>query len=283
MGVAKRMIPIVVLVFSQYSCVKEKYVFKSNDFYSVKIAERGDEYGSLPNGEDDSLYTIRFASGFKGKVVEFEDYLIITPTDQLPKSDSISDTFEVPKNPAVMMLRVSKIEPLRSKMFSPNIFSETKGRKYFTYFESKPVLQTLSIPIKIRSKLTDSALKDSFPQDVSTGFNLGLAGGWKFSVNFYNPSKDIFGNKGLKLSLTPGIFYGMGATKVSKSNTRKPIYQFDRNALTHSFGGFFMFGFNNINLGYATGWDYPTKDGSKSWLYRGKRWHGVAIGFDLIK
>lgn len=50
-----------------------------------------------------------------------------------------------------------------------------------------------------------------------------------------------------------------------------------------SMGGFVMFGFDRINLGYTFGWDYATGSGRKQWLYQGQIWHGIVLALDLIK
>jgi hypothetical protein len=93
----------------------------------------------------------------------------------------------------------------------------------------------------------------------------------------------VFGLKVTTVSLTPGVFYGLSATSLTKANTRNPVIDIERSALSHTFGGFAMLGFNNINIGYSIGWDFVTGPNKSAWLYQGKVWHGVAIALDLIK
>jgi hypothetical protein len=50
-----------------------------------------------------------------------------------------------------------------------------------------------------------------------------------------------------------------------------------------SIGEAIVFGFNNINLGYAFGWDNATGPSASSWIYKGKMWHGIILSLDLIK
>ena len=124
---------------------------------------------------------------------------------------------------------------------------------------------------------------DSFPSQAETGFNIALAGGWKFNINSYSSKKDLFGKNIRQFSLTPGWLLGAGAADLTKDNTRNPIIDFKRKAAIISTGGFIMLGYNTINFGYSFGWDFATGEGHKGWLYQGQLWHGITIGFDIIK
>ena len=104
--------------------------------------------------------------------------------------------------------------------------------------------------------------KDSFPSVAETGFSLGFAVGYKLSWNRYSTSKNLWGNNTNKFSITPGAFLSAGATDLKKSNTRGPIIDFERKAPVVSPGVFLVFGFNNINFGYAIGADFATGKGS---------------------
>lgn len=101
--------------------------------------------------------------------------------------------------------------------------------------------------------------------------------------NVYNSKKNIFGQNTNRYSFSPGIFLGAGATDLKKSNTRNPAITFERKAAIIATGGFFMLGFNSINLGYSFGADFATGNGSKQWLYQGKMWHGIIFVIDIIK
>jgi hypothetical protein len=151
-----------------------------------------------------------------------------------------------------------------------------------TYLDSKLVLQGLSIPLKIRPRLSGDMRLDSFPQQAETGFNPSIAFGWKFNLNIFKTEKDIFGKNLRQISFTPGWFLGTGAVDLKKANTR-PMIKFERKAALISTGFFFMLGYNNINMGYSFGWDYATSTGKKDWMYQGHIWHGITIGIDIIK
>jgi len=160
--------------------------------------------------------------------------------------------------------------------------SGDKSRKLL-YRDSKPVLQALTIPIKIRPKLTNTSFNDSFPQQAESGINVDVAFGWKFNLlNVYNGKNRVFGQSTNTWSVTPGVFLGLGTTDLSATTTR-PVIEFERNAATISTGGFIMFGFNNINIGAAIGFDHATGQDNKLWVYQDKRWYGLILGLDLVK
>jgi hypothetical protein len=226
-----------------------------------------------------------------------EGYSVIEPMDDPklhPFRDSIAYVLTYKDDDPVSFH--AKVDLLKNKYFIPDVITaftkddpsvkrnpDAKKIRTITYFDSKPVLQTLSTPIKIRPKLSNPELKDSFPSQVSTGVNLGMAFGWKMSLNYYKPKPNLFGLKITTVSLTPGVFYGLGATSLTKANTRNPVIDIERSALSHTLGGFAMLGFNNINIGYSIGWDFVTGPNKSAWLYQGKVWHGIAVSLDLIK
>jgi hypothetical protein len=153
----------------------------------------------------------------------------------------------------------------------------------FKYITLQPVLQGLTTVVKVRPRLGSYAVRDSFPSQTETGFSPSLALGLKLSTNTFKTSKDIFGKNIRQISVTPGVFFGVGGVDLTKSNTRAPKIVYPRRALFLSRGGFITFGYNNINLGYAWGKDYATGEQSSGWLYKNETWHGIIFGFDIIK
>jgi len=243
--------------------------------------------GSTESRPPDTLVNFKPNKGFRGELKEGDGYITVKPkTAETLKRNRRNVSKKLlfsPDDETKRISFVSKIDELKEKYFIPDVMIDSFPVKTIRYFDTKPVLQTLTTPIKIRPKLTTPALKDSFPSQVSTGINLGIAFGWKFTLNYYQPKPNIFGQKGNKISFAPGIFYGIGSENLAKSNTRDPIITFERSALTHSIGGFGMLGFNSINIGYSFGWDFATGPGKSSWLYQGEMWHGIAFSIDLIK
>lgn len=265
----------VLAICSLSSCISEKYIYNSNTLYETQSLPANPD-GGQPKPETHNLLTHKLSKGFKAVVTDNGNYLTIKPLEK-----QAFTTTTTPLTTSPVTWRAENI----GKYYFPELdFDKTaKVPSKFKYFDTKPVLQALTIPLKIRPKLNSEALRDSFPSQAETGFNVGVAFGWKFTHNIYNSKKNIFGQNTNRYSFSPGIFLGAGATDLKKANTRHPAITFERKAAIITTGGFFMLGFNSINFGYAFGADFPTGTGSKQWLYRGKMWHGVIFAIDIIK
>jgi hypothetical protein len=276
----------VIIALLLCSCNEQKYFFKTNHIQTVK-PKTNTEIGDTRITYD-TILNFKPKNGFWGKMKEKESYIVIIPSknEDILKTSFKIDTIAIlklPENPNAEIELRQAIDVLKNKYFFPDIVLDTFPFSRIKFFDTKPVFQTLTIPIRIRPALKSASLKDSFPSQVETGVNLGIAFGWKFQLNYYEVSPSLFSQKGNKMSITPGIFYNIGSADLSTKNTRNPVISIERQALTHTFGGFAMVGFNSVNFGYACGWDFATGQGNKSWLYQGKFWYGIALSLDLIK
>lgn len=264
----------ILIISSAFSCVNQKYVYKGNTLYQVQSLP-ADPQDQTPTSETHNLLIYKPSSGFKATISDKGDYLIIKPVSMqhLP-----SQTLALQKAPTGW----------RSENIGKYYFPETEFDnsatlpKKLTYFDTKPVLQALTVPLKIRPKIPTD-VQDSFPSQAEASFNVGVSFGWKFTHNVYKPDKNIFGQNTNRYSFSPGIFLGTGAVDLKKTNTKNPAITFERKAAIITTGGFFMLGFNNINFGYAFGADFATGTGSKQWIYQGKMWHGVIFAVDILK
>ena len=249
------------------SCIEQKYIFQGNTLSTIRTT------ATEPLATD-SLYIFNVNSAFKSKIEVKGDYIVIKTVDN--KNLSLINNSKLNGGP------IGTKKDFIDKYYFPE--AETQAtRRNLRYFDTKPVLQGLSIPLKIRPKLNDVALLDSFPSQTETGFNPALAFGWKFNINSYSQKKELFGKNLKQFSFTSGWFLGTGAVDLKKANTRNPVIAFERKAAIVSTGGFLMLGYNNINVGYSFGWDYATGEGREGWLYQGEMWHGITIGLDIIK
>lgn len=263
-------------MFSLTSCINEKYIYRSNTLYETQsIAANLD--GTDPLSETHKLLIKKPTKGFKAIVTDKGDYLIIKP---IYKPTFTTKPIQLTKAPIA-----SRAENV-GKLYFPELDFDTLTKPpsiKLKYFDTKPVLQALYIPLKIRPKINTEILKDSFPSQAETGFNVGVALGWKFTHNVYNTKKNILGQNTNRYSIAPGFFLGAGATDLKKVNTRNPAIKFERKAALITTGGYLMVGFNSINFGYAFGADFATGIGSKQWLYQGKIWHGIIFAIDILK
>jgi hypothetical protein len=151
--------------------------------------------------------------------------------------------------------------------------------KKFEYSSGAFGLQALTIPLKVRPA---RSLKIDYPTSVETGVNLGFALGYKMTNNVFTTHKNLWGKNSVAYSLTPGALLGIGGTAL-KAAANAPGLPFDYTAPSFSYGGFVLFGINNISIGYAFGFDHVIGTGGKYWIYQDRLWHGVIISLDILK
>lgn len=263
-----------VFVFSLTSCVNEKYIYKCNTLYESQ-SNIATPTGGAPTSESHNLFAKTPDKGFKAIIKDKGDYLTIKPTGAPNFSTRVIPLKKAPTG--------WRAEIIGKKYFPEPDFDTINTPYKLKYFDTKFVLQALTIPLKVRPRLTSEALKDSFPSQTETSFNAGIAVGWKFTHNIYNSKMNILGQNTNRYSFAPGIFLGTGAVDLKKANTRNPIINFERKAAIITTGGFVMLGFNGINIGYSFGVDFATGNSSEQWLYQGKVWHGLIFAVDLLK
>jgi hypothetical protein len=210
--------------------------------------------------------------GIIAKVTEVDGHLIIAPDDTLPKLN-------------VCLLKPDTVKTKRigwralvppEELYFPEGKLDTLAKNSVSYTSGKPMLQALTVALKVRPQLADS-----LPSQTETGFNLGIAYGQKLELNVFGTHKNAFGDYVDRYSLTLGLFAGPGATDLKAANT--PGIEFERKAVMISAGGFVMLGVNRFNFGYAGGIDNAVGRSSPQWIYQGKFWHGVVVAFDLLK
>lgn len=156
--------------------------------------------------------------------------------------------------------------------------NKMKEKRNFKFIEQKFGIQGMAIPLKFRGKIDHPSL----PATVENNFNIGLALAHKTTLNVYRGSKNFLGKTTTQWSFTPGAGFGFGSTTLDPASTA-PGISAKRNAGMFSLGLFAMLGINNINFGYAIGWDYAMGEGRKEWVYGGKMWQGITIALDIVK
>jgi len=147
------------------------------------------------------------------------------------------------------------------------------------YGDGKFGLQALTIPLKFRNGIGDGTKN---PPLVETGVNINFAPFYKLNYNVFNPDKKFMGKPLATYSISTGALLGLGSADL-KAATNSPGLISDRKSGMFTYGTFLMFGVNNINFGYAIGWDNVLGQGSSHWVYQGKMWQGIVIAFDVIK
>lgn len=263
---------IAITLIGLASCGESKHIviFKKNTI-SSNSSTKVDQGGSVKY--EDSLFIYKTYQIVEGTLTLKNDVPTITIKDRAIHefSKKIRAYKKLQPTSETQHLNID------TKTFTYNLDT----LKYnFRYGSNSFVFQGLTIPLKFRRKAFNN---DSFPATTETGFSPSLAAGWKFNYNVVKSKEDIFGKKTRQYSITPGAFIGLSATDLSKTTTRDPAIVFPRKAPVFSAGFFLMLGYNNINFGYSIGVDHAQGPGKGSWVYRGKIWHGLTIGFDIIK
>lgn len=250
------------------SCIQEKYILKRNSI--DRITRHSRNIYTLESGQPDK--------GFRSTITEDDGKLVI---DAPPTSGIDWD------EPDTLQTNDSRIQGNINKVFFKDKSKSGSMKCYrtaVTYFDSQIAVQALTIPLKVRPALTSEALRDSFPSQAISGFNLGFSAGWQFRYNAFRSKKNLFGDHTTKFSITPGGFLGLGAQKLNNANTRGPNrFSIERSAVSISMGFYAMLGFDRFNIGYAIGWDYATGNGRSAWVYQGHHWNGIIVALDIFK
>ncbi len=260
-----KLLGFALLLYLSISCTHLKYIPKGNKIVGVTT--------NIPELEIIDTKTVyEVNKGFFSEIDVKENFFIIKNVDTKKL-----------KPVGVPTTVTGGLKNDKKNLVGNYYAPEPDDVEKFVYWDSKPVLQSMAIVLKLRPRLNDRALLDSIPSQVETGFSPALAFGWKFTRNKFSAEKNIFDKNTQQWSITPGAFLGTGGVDLTKANTRAPKINFQRKAAFVSTGGFLTLGYNNINFGYTIGFDHATGEGSKGWLYKGKVWHGIVFGFDLIK
>lgn len=270
-------VEIIIIIFILYifstSCVNTKYIIRGNTLYTYK------EGNSHPDSSPEILDTLTqyfVTTGFKGKIKVDGKHLTIS-----------SHSGNIQKNLDAIYSDDSTDYTRLSYRVKEYYFPEAdlKGgfktpRNSFCYLDSRPILQTLLIPLRIRPSLSSPT---PTPSEASSSFNAGIGFGWKFNYNVFNPEIDIFESRLNSYSLSNGVFLGTGTTLLDASTSIPPHIITKRNVAILTSGIFLSCGFNKIHIGGVIGMDFALGPKSDLWKYQGKIWRGIILSYDLIK
>ena len=259
----------LVTVFCIASCssTKNVRVWKGAMIYQIE-SNAGDKVKTyeLVNGKK---FTVNQSD--QGITLSTDDFTCMKKldTDLTPSSGYIRDQFRL---------------GVGSKFYYPDIDASKDDALHVdkvTYSKFDFKLQAVNITFKNRRSLRDDiipAVADSFPNTWNSGFTPALALGGTQEITWFNQSK-----KAHTISITGGVFYGLGTTKLDKNTTRLPVYSLSRTALTHNYGGYINLGYQKWDVGFAFGWESASGIGSESWVYQNQLFNGIIIGYDIVK
>ncbi len=258
------------------SCTTKKVLLKGQNVYSYSLSD-GSEIGTEPVVPSWTYIKYEVLKRKEVKITEVGTYLIIKddPSKDLIHYKSVVTVGKQSSTPPVW-----KNENIGNGYFPES--QDALASESFWYREDKMILQTASVPIKIRAAIRRPELGDSIPSQTETGVNIGFLVGYKISWNKFRTSANSLAQTTVKYSVTGGPILSVGAADLSATATR-PKIEFPRKATMITMGGSVVFGFNNVHLGYAFGRDQALGRSASTWLYQGKMWNGVIVSLDLIK
>lgn len=253
------------------SCKGNKYLVKNNVIYRH-------EFTTGPAARSSIIHKYKVNKKTAVEIADNDKYVVIKTNASLVANITEITTAGYP-------IRMTLEPSWRDDLTTEYYYSESKDpsqRNYLKYLDGKTVFQAASIPIKIRSSVGKKADGNYLASTTETGFTVGFLGGYRFALNKFNGKKNFASLTTQRLSITPGVFLATGAADLSATST-SPAITYSRKAPMLTFGGTVVFGFNNINLGYAFGFDNAMGSSASSWRYQGKLWNGIILSLDLIK
>ncbi len=134
------------------------------------------------------------------------------------------------------------------------------------------VASAITIPVKVRfgneksEPLAEGERERFF--DFEGNYNIGITGGYRIRIN-QNGSNYLTGLVG----------FNIGSTKVTPE-TADVETDSNRSILTPFTG--LMVEFSEFQIGAFVGWDHVSGQLSKSWVYQGKPWLGLGIGYNIF-
>ena len=242
---------------------------------SDRLYEGQKIYKINDTGVDDVIEEYEVTDGVKVKAIETKDKGVV-----FEELDGISIPVTGPINTKTLLGGVTDSfrKNVGDNYYLPDKDLSTSGKGYMSYDFA---LQAVNISFKNRfsvdSRLSE-AVRDSFPSTWSSSFSPAIALG-------YSVSRNQFNRKGSKteISITFGIFGGFGTVDINDKVTRNPKYTLSRKALTTNRGFFANIGIQKWDFGYAFGWETAYGPGSDLWIYQKEPFHGIIIGYDLVK
>ena len=151
------------------------------------------------------------------------------------------------------------------------------SEEHFRYTEAQWFLQPMTIALRFRGAV------DTIPGTAQSGFNVGLAYGYRINSVRWRETKNAFNSNTSRIGAAGSILASLGATELSKSNTTGDAFSVGRSLPTVSLGAMLAISFNGLDMGLAGGWDHAVGGHADDWIYQGRPWWGVVLGVALFK
>jgi len=151
------------------------------------------------------------------------------------------------------------------------LFFNPNPNKFNTRFRNGFTIGTLFLPIKIRPQIEVDGVE--YQNFFSTDISVGPFFGYKYQAGTYY-------NQFVKF----GIFAGPSLITIDKESLKPMTEPIDKlNALGLSTGLGVSGEFRRFEAGIILGWDWIGGELAKDWVYDGRYWISIGIGFTMFK
>ncbi len=165
-----------------------------------------------------------------------------------------------------------------SKVITLNAYvHKHKVKRQLVLSRSGLDIDLMTIPVKYRPS------RANVPAQLNAGINGELFLGYRKDLYMIDFSTNPLGKPDEninQLGLSVGAFTGLGNTFVSPTNTNNILDQ-EYDGIVWNKGLAAIFAVNGLTLGINLGWDTLLDNNKDIWIYQGKTWLGVGLGFNL--
>lgn len=136
------------------------------------------------------------------------------------------------------------------------------------------VTGALTIPVKMRpgGSATDDEGNKIRPFDFSGEVNVGLTIGLRMKVKGTND----------KVFVIPSVGLNLTSVSIDESTVRNGLITSKTNASSVTpFTGLIL-EYDGFQLALMTGWDHLAGRTGENWIYQGKPWYGLGIGYNIF-
>ncbi|MBI3232743.1 MAG: hypothetical protein HYZ42_01665 [Bacteroidetes bacterium] len=164
---------------------------------------------------------------------------------------------------------------------------ELGNREYFSAVQQKFAFGPLTVPFKYRLGYTytkSDGTTDRVKDEISTGLNIGLFGGYQIGKYRTRYEKGSF-KKLPQWGGSVGGFFTISSVSVDSSSSTSDTYPLtgsNKSSMGIFSPGFcFMGTANNISMGLFVGWDVGFGQDAKRWDYNNRPWIGFGFNYNL--
>lgn len=190
-----------------------------------------------------------------GKKEEYQKYNLIDPTRKVSNENS-----------AYFMVLSKDFDNKTQRRYSTGFFPTNNRHLWFTGTSITAGVTVIPFKIRPNIKVNDKNMGFEFSKDVQ----LGISAGIKQRISNYRP---YFVN----------VLYNIGFSGVTQDSYTTNGYvqdPVDVIALTHAIG--LVLDYSKVQFGFFLGWDQVSDRNRNAWIYQGKPWYSIGLGYSIF-